>query len=75
MPGTVQWRVTTAVERTQIGPTGQPQTGKVVTYQLSTGQQGTVFIPDAQFNPDGVKAAIGPIAENLAAILGLTSGA
>lgn len=75
MPGTVQWKVIPPVmARTQIDATGQPVQGKVVTFQLSTGQTGTVFVPDAQFSTDGVKAAIQPVADNLDAVLNLTSG-
>lgn len=75
MPGTVQWKITgQIIEQTRTGQTGQPQRGKVITFQLSTGQQGTVFVPDAQFTPDGVKAAIQPIAENLDSVYNVTSG-
>ena len=76
MPGSVSWKVVPpVVSRTQIDSSGQPTPGKVVTFQISSGQLGTVFLPDAQFNPDAIKAAIQPAADNLAAVLDLSSGA
>ena len=73
--GSTPWKVVGAVDRTQTDPrTGQPATGKLVTFALSTGQQGTVFVPLAEATPDGVVARVQPEADNLAAILNLKSG-
>jgi hypothetical protein len=46
--------------------------GKQVTYQLTTGQTGTVFIPDSDFNVDGVRAALAAAAQKLADVSNLT---
>jgi hypothetical protein len=51
---------------------GQWVKGKNVTYQLSGGQTGTVFIPDSMFNPDMVKAAVRADAQKLADVHNLT---
>lgn len=46
--------------------------GKNVTFQLSSGPTGTVFVPDSQFNPDMVKAMVQDAAQRLAAVHNLT---
>ena len=46
--------------------------GRQVTYQLTTGQTGTVFIPGAQFNVDAVRAAITTDAQKVADVANLT---
>lgn len=48
--------------------TGQYQQGRNVTYQLSTGQAGQIFVPDSQLSPDTVKQLVMTDAQNLNAI-------
>lgn len=51
---------------------GQWVRGKNVTFQLSGGQTGTVFVPDSMFNPDMVRTAIQAAAQKLADVHNLT---
>lgn len=53
-------------------PAGGFVKGRNVTYQLSTGHTGTVFIPMDSFNEDAVRAAIATDAANVARVANLT---
>ena len=69
------WRVTGQPTSTvQQDTSGKAVRGYQVTFQLSTGQTGEVFIPGTAFVPDQAKVAISAAAANLAAIVNLTSG-
>jgi hypothetical protein len=52
--------------------TGNFVTGKQVTFQLATGQTGSVFVPDAIFDADSGAAAVKAAAAKLVAGLNLT---
>jgi hypothetical protein len=70
------WKVTGQPQSTvQQDQSGRAVRGYQVTFTLSTGQTGEVFIPAAQFVPDQAKTAIAAAAANLAAIVNLSSGA
>ena len=66
------WVVTTQSETMGIGPSGQATRGVNVGFRLADGTNGSVFVPDAQYTPDQVKAAIMARAEAFGAVKGLT---
>lgn len=70
---TPAWRVTTQVETMGIGPSGQATRGVSVGFTLADGTAGSVFVPDAQYNPDTVRAAIQARAAAFGAVKGLTA--
>jgi hypothetical protein len=47
--------------------------GRNITYQLDDGTTGMVFVANAAYTPDAVKAAIAADAEKVAGVAGLTS--
>lgn len=51
---------------------GQWVRGQNVSFQLVTGQVGTIFVPDSQFNPERVRALVAAAAQNLADVHNLT---
>jgi hypothetical protein len=67
------WHVTQAQQTVGNDQTGKAVKGMLVTYQLASGQAGTVFVPGDQPTPDTVTAAVSAAAANLAGILNLTS--
>lgn len=68
----IAWKVVSTQQATVVDPSGKPQVGQDVTYQLESGQGGTVFIQQSAFNPANVKAMVAASAANLAEVLGLT---
>lgn len=48
-PGPVTYEVTNVTQETKFGPGGTPNPGKNVTFKVSNGYTGTVFIPDTVF--------------------------
>ena len=52
--------------------TGAWVPGRNVTYQLSSGHTGTVFVPLTQFTPENVRAAVMADAQTLSDVAGLT---
>lgn len=68
-----QWRVINITPGQGADASGRFVNGKNVTYQLRSGQAGTVFVPDGSDTPEYVKAVIQSAAENLAALHNLTS--
>lgn len=73
MPQT-QWKVTAQQETTQAYPGQGIQKGVTVTFQLADGTTGSVFVPDAQYNADNVRAAIATRAYQLEQVGQLTQG-
>ena len=69
----VRWRVLNAIDGTGQDAGGRYVVGKNVTYQLESGQTGTVFIAGTSFTPEQVSAAIRAEAQNLADVLNLSS--
>lgn len=55
---TPAWSVISQAETMGIGPTGTAGSGVKVTFRLADGTTGSVFVPDAQFNAENVRAAI-----------------
>lgn len=72
MANPVTWKVTNQNETTDLTPTGQAAKGVKVTFQLSTGEFGSVFVAQPQYTPDAVAAAISAQVANMVAIKGLT---
>jgi hypothetical protein len=74
MPSDTQtpaWRVTSQQESTQPGANGTYTKGVIVSFALVTGEQGSVFVPQTQYNPDNVRAMIAAKAATLAAVSAL----
>lgn len=68
-----RWKVVSQVPTTGQDSNGQFVRGRNVNYQLADGTTGSVFVPNASYTPDAVKAAIAADAATVAAIAGLTS--
>lgn len=67
-----KWRVTSQAETSE--PNGQGQFVKGITVAFTTGHgvQGTVFVPEAQYNTDTVRQLIAQKVAALDAVGGLT---
>jgi hypothetical protein len=72
-PAESRWRIISIMPGQGQDATGRYTSGKQVTYQLSTGQSGTLFVPDGQDTIEYVKAVVQAAADNLAALHNLTS--
>lgn len=70
--GSPSWTVKTQVESMGLGPNGGAVKGVTVGFALSDGTAGTVFVPEAQFTADNVRAAIAAKVEVLQAVKGLS---
>lgn len=68
-----KWRIISVSPGQGQDATGRYTTGKQVTYQMATGQSGTVFVPDGQDTVEYTKAVVQAAADNLAALHNLTS--
>ena len=68
------WKVTGQNQVTEIQPGAGPVQGVRVYYSTGTGQSGSVFVPAAKYNPEGVAAAVAEAAATMDAIGSLTSG-
>lgn len=66
------WTVTSQQETFEQGPAGTMARGVRVYFTLASGPGGSVFIPDAQYNPDNVRAAIAAKAHLLNQVQGLS---
>ena len=62
------WSIVSQLETVAAGPNQQITTGKKVTFQTADGNIGSVFIPDAMYKPDNVRAQIMAAAANMDAI-------
>lgn len=71
-PAGPAWTVTSQVERTVIGASGQPVDVVQVTYRLPDGTAGTVQVPAAGYSVDTVRAAITAAAQVRADVANLT---
>lgn len=70
----VVFKVVNVTESTGQDSTGRFVSGKQVTYQLKSGLSGTVFIPDASFNEDTVRAALQKAAATLQNVSMISQG-
>lgn len=66
------WQVTAQSETTGLTPSGTPAKGVNVTFKTADGTSGSVFIPDANYTADNVKAAIAERVAAFDAVKGLT---
>lgn len=66
------WSVTYQTETMGVGPAGLPVAGVRVGFKTGTGQEGTIFVPDASYTPDAVRAAIAERVAAMAAVAGLS---
>ena len=70
-PAGVSGRVVSVTDTRGQDPSGNWVPGRNVTYQLSTGNTGTVFVPLSTFGVESVSAAIAADAQKLAAVASL----
>lgn len=66
------WTVGSQTETYEPGPNGQITRGVRVYFTLPSGVGGSVFIPEAQYNPVNVRAAIAAKASMIADVSNLT---
>lgn len=59
------WHVTGQQESFQPGPAGQVTQGVKIMFTTAMGNQGSVWLPEAQYNPNNVRAAIAAKAQLL----------
>lgn len=52
------WTVTGQMESTEFDQQGRIQKGYTVAFQTGQGHSGTVFVPQAQYNPDMVRQLV-----------------
>ena len=52
------WRVTSQTPTTALGPDGKAQTGMRVHFTTGKGVSADVFVPWADYTPDGVRALV-----------------
>ena len=67
-----KWTVYSQQETARPVAGGQVVRGILVTFRLVTGESGTVFIPDEQYQPEYVRAAISERAAQMQAVRNLT---
>lgn len=67
------WRVIKATPDRGQDPTGNYVKGYTVTYVLSNGHPGSVFVPGESIDLDMVRGAVQQQAQSLIDVLGLTS--
>lgn len=67
-----RWSIIGQREDYRPGPGGAFILGRVVTFQTSAGDQGTIFLPVEQYTADNVKAAIDKLADTMLAVSDLT---
>lgn len=72
MAGPLTWTITGVQPTTGLDVNRQPAKGQNVSYQLSDGTSGTLFIPDEQFNPSQVASLVQAHATNVTTVKGLT---
>lgn len=66
------WTVTGQMETYDQGPNGTTVRGMRVNFTLPSGAGGSVFVPDSQYNPANVRAAIAYRAGQIAEVSNLT---
>lgn len=75
MPGnTPPWEITGQREDYRPGPTGAFVAGIVISFKLSNGATGSVFIPEAAFTVESARSAVAAKAATMEAVSALTGG-
>lgn len=74
MPGASggAWTVISQREDFQAGPSGNLTAGVVVTFTTASGITGSVFVPNADYQPEKVRALIAARAASMEAVHKLT---
>ena len=67
------WTITAQIEGTRVVPPGRVETGTTVYFTTGNGDQGSVFVPLAQYNVETVKAAVAARAGQLDAIANMSA--
>lgn len=70
--GAPTWRVTGQQPVSGQDARGQYVPGVRVLFQLSTGESGEVFVPNADFNPERVRVAVQAAARTLLGVSNLS---
>lgn len=66
------WHIVSQQETMQVVPPQGATRGVMVYFSTPTGLNGSVFVPDAQYNPANVKAAIAARVHQMNLVQGLT---
>jgi len=69
------WVVTGQQEQVEFNQQGQMQHGVKISFQTGEGHTGTVFVPQAQYNPDMVRSLVAAKAQLMDQVGALSSGA
>lgn len=70
-PAPSTWRVTSQQEGQGLGPAGTYTKGVFVYFALDSGEQGSVFVPAAQYTTDNVRQLVQARADQMREISGL----
>jgi hypothetical protein len=70
-PAAPAWTVTNQMETSDLGPAGTFVSGVKVSFRTASGATGSVFVPQADYNVDKVKALIDAKAATAEGIAGL----
>lgn len=73
-PPASSWQVTGQIEGQQFNESHQLVPGVTITFTTGQGHQGTVFVPQAQYNPARVRELVGQRAALMDEVGGLSSG-
>lgn len=65
------WTVTSQREDWQVGPDGQASHGMTVTFQVTGGGVGSVFVPAADYTTEKVRALVDAKARTVIAVQAL----
>lgn len=68
----VGWQVLSQNEDSQVTPDGRVERGVTVRFQTDGGTVASVFVPDFQYTPDQVRAAISARANQIGAVANLS---
>lgn len=68
VPAGKSWQVTSQTHTTGLDNTGAAGPGWSVQFQTAKGDTGKVFIPEAQYSADAVRARIQPIVDTMNAV-------
>jgi hypothetical protein len=67
------WRVESQIPRTRANLSGTVEEGYDVTFVTRDGHTGTVFVPNARYNVDNVRAVVAEAAARVDAVGALTA--
>jgi hypothetical protein len=71
--GAARWTITSQAQTTQPDATGKFATGVLIHFATQKGNQGSVFVPEAGYNPQNVAAMVQAKADTMDAVSALGS--